>query len=471
MLLTITTTHKPATDLGFLLYKHPDHLKSYDLSCGKAHVFYPQADEDKCTVAVLLDIDPIALAKNSRNFSGNFALAQYVNDRPYVLSSFMSVALTKAFSTAMGGRCKNRPELVDEALPFTVTLSSVPAKGGEFIIEQLFAPLGYEIEVERHVLDEKFPDWGMSKYYKVTLTNTLKLQDLLTHLYVLLPVMDNDKHYYTGENEVQVLLDKGKTWLKDHPAKTLITNRYLRNLKSYARMAMRELNDESIDDEKELPQISPELKEKKVSLNKQRLQVVTEQLLKINARSVIDFGCGEGKLIRELLKKPQFSKILGIDVSYNELLKAKDRMHWDRMPDKKRERVELVQGSLQYCDERTLDFDAAAIIEVIEHMDADRLNSFEQIVFSYSQPVHVIITTPNSEYNVLYEGMKPGALRHNDHRFEWTRKEFKTWADKVANNHHYSVVFYGIGDEDEKLGTPTQMAVFTKQSLPDSQED
>ncbi len=464
MLLTITTTHQPATDLGFLLYKHPDHLKSYDLSCGKAHVFYPQADEDKCTVAVLLDIDPIALAKNSRNFSGNFALAQYVNDRPYVLSSFMSVALTKAFSTAMGGRCKNRPELVDVELPFTITLSSVPAKGGEYIIEQLFAPLGYEIEVERYILDEKFPDWGMSKYYKVSLSNKVKIQDLLTHLYVLLPVLDNDKHYYTGENEVQVLLDKGKSWLKDHPAKTLITNRYLRNLKSFARMALRELNDESLVEEKALPEISPELKEKKLSLNKQRLKAVTEQLQKINARSLVDFGCGEGKLIRELLKKPQFAKILGIDVSYNELLKAKERMHWDRMPEKKRERVELVQGSLQYCDERTLDFDAAAIIEVIEHMDTDRLASFEQIVFSYSRPTNVIITTPNREYNVLYEGMKTDALRHNDHRFEWTRKEFNTWANKVANNHNYSVNFYRIGDKHEKWGTPTQMAVFTLKS-------
>ncbi len=464
MLLTITTTHQPATDLGFLLYKHPDHLKSYELSCGKAHVFYPQADEDKCTVAVLLDIDPIALAKNSRNFSGNFALAQYVNDRPYVLSSFMSVALTKAFSTAMGGTSKNRPELVDVELPFTITLSSVPAKGGEFIIEQLFAPLGYEIEIQRHTLDDKFADWGMSKYYKVTLSNTLKLQDLLTHLYILLPVLDNDKHYYTGENEVKVLLDKGKSWLKNHPAKTLITNRYLRNLKSFARMALRELNDESIEDEKELLDVSPELKQKKVSLNKQRLQAVVEVLLKINARSVIDFGCGEGKLIRELLKKPQFSKILGIDVSYGELLKAKDRMHWDRMPEKKRERIELLQGSLQYCDDRTLDYDAAAIIEVIEHMDADRLMSFEQIVFAYSKPVNVIITTPNSEYNVLYENMKPGTFRHNDHRFEWTRNEFITWADKVAKTHHYSVVFHGIGDNDERYGTPTQMAVFTKLS-------
>ena len=184
----------------------------------------------------------------------------------------------------------------------------------------------------------------------------------------------------------------------------------------------------------------------------------------MNARSVIDFGCGEGKLIRELLKKPQFSKILGIDVSYGELLKAKDRMHWDRMPDKKRERIELLQGSLQYCDDRTLDYDAAAIIEVIEHMDVDRLMSFEQIVFAYSKPVNVIITTPNSEYNVLYENMKPGTFRHNDHRFEWTRNEFITWADKVAKTHHYSVVFHGIGDKDERYGTPTQMAVFTKLS-------
>ena len=466
MLLTITTTHKPATDLGFLLYKHPDRLKSYELSCGKAHVFYPQADEEKCTVAVLLDIDPIALAKNSRNFSGNFALAQYVNDRPYVLSSLMSVALTKAFSTAMGGTSKNKPELVEKNLPFTISLSSVPAKGGEFIIQQLFEPLGYQVEIQRHILDEKFPDWGMSKYYKVTLNHKLRLKDLLTHLYILLPVLDDDKHYYTGENEVRVLLDKGREWLKDHPAKALITNRYLRNLKSFARMALRELNDESIEEECK-PELSPELKEKKVSLNKQRISAVVEHLQSSLARSVIDFGCGEGKLIRELLKKPQFTKILGIDVSYSELLRAKGRLHWDRMPEKKKKRIELLQGSLQYCDERTLDFDAAVIIEVIEHMDIDRLESFEQVIFFYSKPTTVIITTPNIEYNELYENMKIGTLRHRDHRFEWTREQFQTWANKIVENHGYSVEFHNIGDVDKELGAPTQMAVFTKTNKKD----
>ena len=196
MLLNITTTHKPATDLGYLLHKHPDKLQSIDLSIGKAHIFYPENSDERTTASLLLDIDPIDMVRGGRNLSGKgFSLGQYVNDRPYVASSFMSVAIAKAFSTAMNGKCSKKPELVDVKMPFEVTVSVLPApKGGEILIRKMFEPLGYKVVLERHILDDKFANWGDSKYFTLKLNHTTTLQELLSHLYVMIPALDNDKH-------------------------------------------------------------------------------------------------------------------------------------------------------------------------------------------------------------------------------------------------------------------------------------
>src|SRR6202166_4179965 len=184
MLLTISTTHFPATDLGYLLYKNPARPQSFDLTFGRAHVFYPQADERRCTAALLLEVDPIGLVRNRRGPSGEgFALEQYVNDRPYAASSFLSVAIARTFGTAITGKSKERQELADTPLAFEAQISVLPCRGGENLLRRLFEPLGYEVTAVRHSLDEKFPEWGESSYYTVGLKGTLRLSDLLTHLY------------------------------------------------------------------------------------------------------------------------------------------------------------------------------------------------------------------------------------------------------------------------------------------------
>ena len=247
MLLNITTIHKPATDLGFLLHKHPDRFQSVDLSVGQAHVFYPEANIERTTASLLLDIDPVDMVRSGKNFAGEgFALGNYVNDRPYVASSFMSVAISKAFASAMNGVCNNRPELLGIEMPFEVSLFALPApQGGERLIRRLFEPLGYEIAVTRHALDTQFSEWGESRYYSITLKHTITLQALLSHLYVLIPTLDNDKHYFVSEGEIDKLLQKGEGWLKGHPEKEQITSRYLRNFKSLTRMAISRLDAEA----------------------------------------------------------------------------------------------------------------------------------------------------------------------------------------------------------------------------------
>ncbi len=461
MLLTITTRSKPAGNLSFLLHKHPNKLQSFDLSIGKAHVYYPESSDEKTSCALLLDIDPIDMVRGTRS-SGGFSLSQYVNDRPYVAASFMSVAIAKAFSTAMNGTCKNKPELVDVPMDLEAQITVVAApKGGERLIRTLFKPLGYKIELERHILDEQFPDWGESKYFTLNLKHTIPLQTLLTHLYVLLPALDNEKHYYVSKSEVDKLLDKGKGWLADHPAREQIVNRYLINLRSFSRVAIERLDEEVVhESDEKAEEEGPVIEKKKESLHQRRLKLVLAKLKESGASSVIDMGCGEGKLLKMLLKERQFRKITGTDVSYSELAKAKSKLHWDDLAPKQKERLDLFQGALTYKDKRLAGYDGAAIVEVIEHLDEDRLTSFERVIFEFAKPKQVIITTPNSDYNVLYENMEAGDMRHNDHRFEWSRKEFKAWAEAVANRNNYSVEILPIGDTDENVGAPSQMGIF-----------
>ncbi|HTJ53685.1 MAG TPA: 3' terminal RNA ribose 2'-O-methyltransferase Hen1 [Cyclobacteriaceae bacterium] len=458
MLLTISTTHNQATDLSFLLHKHPDRLQSVELSNGKAHIFYPEASEEKCTVALLLDIDPIGLVRKSgRDDDNSFALQHYVNDRPYVASSFMSVAIAKAFSSALNGTCSKRPELVDQIMPFEIELSVLPApKGGELLIRKLFEPLRYTVTLERHALDNTFTEWGMSKYFTLKLSGKFKLKDLLSHLYVLIPALDTEKHYWVGQHEVEKLLGKGEGWLKDHPEKEQIIKRYLKGIGGLARNAMSRL----LDDELQVEDVEEQTNVIKETLHFKRLKIVLTELVNSGAKTILDLGCGEGKLLRMLIKEKQFERIKGVDVSYRELEKANDRLRFDEMSPKQKERIELIQGALTYRDKRLQGFDAAAIVEVIEHLDSNRLKAFERVVFEFAKPLTVVLTTPNREYNDLFETMEAGQMRHSDHRFEWTRQEFETWATGVAERNGYSVICKPIGEEVEDIGGPSQMAVF-----------
>ena len=458
MLLNITTTHQPATDLGYLLHKHPDRCQSFPMTFGQAHVFYPESSVERCTATLLLDVDPVDLVRGS---SGR--LNQYVNDRPYSASSFMSVAIAKVFRTALSGRCKQMPELVDKAIPLTVNLPVLPCRGGMSFLQELFEPLGYQVAGTTLPLDPNFPQWQDSVYINATLSNTVRLSHLLSHLYVLIPVLDDDKHYWVGDEEIDKLLRHGEGWLNEHPIKEQITKRYLKRRWSLAKIALAQLAEEDSQDfDEDVVRDREEANiEKPISLNQQRLELVVETLEKHQVKRVIDLGCGEGKLLKYLLKNKSIEQITGVDVSYRTLEIAKKRLKLDELPFHQKDKIQLIQGSLIYRDKRFNGYDGATLIEVIEHLDRDRLSALERVVFEFAKPKLIIVTTPNIEYNVRFESLTPGKLRHKDHRFEWTRKEFQDWANMVANKFNYQVAFQGIGDEDNEVGTPTQMATFT----------
>ena len=381
MLLTISTSHKPATDLGFLLHKHPDRCQTFELSFGQAHVFYPASTAERCTACLLLDVDPVRLVRGKGDWKGGL-LDQYVNDRPYVASSLMSVAIAQVFGSALAGRCKDRAELVETPIPLAARLDVLPVRGGEELLQRIFEPLGYAIAAQRHPLDEQFPEWGDSPLFTVNLEQTTTLSALLQHLYVLIPVFDLRKHYYIGQDEVEKLFSKAGGWLADHPERELIARRYLARRPGLARQAIarlvaeespRELDDDDAPDAAS----TGEAEQREQSLHEQRLGAVLAVIRASGAKRVLDLGCGEGKLLRQLLADRQFTQIVGMDVSIRSLEIAHRRLKLDRLPDRQRERIRLVHGALTYRDQRLAGFDAAAVVEVIEHLDPARLAAFE----------------------------------------------------------------------------------------------
>jgi 3' terminal RNA ribose 2'-O-methyltransferase Hen1 len=458
MLLTISTTHQPATDLGYLLFKHPDKCQAFDLSFGTAQVFYPEASDTKCTAALVLDINPVDLARGKAGAKTQ-TLAAYVSDRPYAASSFLSVAISQVFRTAMTGRCEQKPDLADTPIPLVAKIPVLPSRGREGFLRGLFEPLGYEVNVRRLALDEAFPDWGNSSYFDVELSHTIKLSDLLSHLHVMIPVLDDDKHYYVNEDEIEKLLRHGEGWLATHPLKEEITSRYLKRQRGLTRDALAQIAVEEVPEETPDRETSEDMIEKPISLNQQRMETVVAALKVNNAQRIVDLGCGEGKLLKLLLKEPTFQEILGMDVTYRSLEFAQERV-LDKLPTHQKGRLQLIQGSLNYRDARITGYDAATVIEVIEHMELDRLKAFERVLFEFARPKTAIVTTPNIEYNIKFENLPVGKLRHPDHRFEWTRVEFQNWAQLISDRYQYNVEFGSIGDIDPEVGSPTQMAIF-----------
>ncbi|MCX6469847.1 MAG: 3' terminal RNA ribose 2'-O-methyltransferase Hen1 [Corynebacteriales bacterium] len=460
MFLTISARRSPAfdapSDLGFLLHKHPDRVQSFDVYGGTAQVFYPEVTDDICTVALLLEVDPVALVRGRSGARDGFALGQYINDRPYVASSLLAVAMGKVFRSALNGRCPGHEQLVDRAADLEITLPAVP--GNPALLQRLFRPLGWTVTATPVALDSTRPEWGAAPFVSLTVRGTLRLADALGHLYVLLPALDDAKHYWVGESEIDKLIRTGGSWLATHPERDLITHRYLarqRGLKEAAIQRLVELDDRPADDA-----VAEEVVTVARPLVRERHDAVLQAVRELQPTSVVDLGCGQGALLASLLEIRGVTTVVGTEVSDSALSTAATRLHTDRMTERQSERLHLLLSSLMYTDDRLEGMDVAVLMEVIEHIDTDRLPTVEACVFGAMRPRAVVLTTPNAEYNVRYPGLAPGAFRHTDHRFEWTRADFAAWTATTADRYGYSVELRTVGEVDAVVGSPTQMAVF-----------
>ena len=463
MLLTITTTRAPATDLGYLLHKHPDKLQTFAVAAGQAHVFYPEATPERCTAALLLEVDPIGLVRGRKGAGQDTALGEYVNDRPYAASSMLAVAIKEAFRTALTGRCDARPALAAEPIPLDLHVPALRCRGGTTLAHRVFAPLGWQVGTRAQPFTPA--EWGDSPYLGLRLTGELRLADALNHLYVLLPVLDDAKHYWVSTEEVDKLIRAGGGWLAGHPEKELITRRYLSHQKKLTTSALARLAEADDTEPDQLDNAVPEetpddIRDKPLAV--QRREAILDVLHEAGARRVGDLGCGAGALTRDLLRDTSFDHVVATDVSARALQLAARHLNLERMPDRQRERLTIFQSSLTYRDDRLAGLDAAVLMEVIEHLDPDRIPALERVVFGAAAPATVIITTPNAEYNAHFEHLPPGAARHPDHRFEWTRAQFRAWADGVAGRYGYQARFLPVGPEDPRDGPPTQLAAFSQ---------
>ncbi|WP_417372806.1 3' terminal RNA ribose 2'-O-methyltransferase Hen1 [Glutamicibacter protophormiae] len=470
MLLTITLESAPgsgidATALSHLLRKHPAKVQSFDLPVGQAHVFYPECTAQRTTAALLMEVDPVGLVRSQRFRGDAGALDYYVNDRPYVASSLMSVALGKVLRSAMTGTSESYPQLAAAPLPLRIELPAVSSRGlaGRDLAKRLFAPLGWNVEQTPIALDEQYPAWGASQYSSLVLSGEVRLDLALRQLYVLLPVLDDSKHYWVNDDEAEKLARQGEGWLEDHPDRELIARRYLAHQKDLVALAESRM-DAAASPESAARASAPEPtgNDAQVPLRVQRAVDVIAALKEHGAHRVVDLGCGPGALLRRLQADPFFTRIVGTDVSARSLEQAAAALRLDERSDEQRERISLLHSSAVYRDARLSGYDAVVLMEVIEHVDASRLPAMQDAVFAAAAPRVVVMTTPNVEYNGKYPDLGHGSLRHDDHRFEWTRAEFQAWARAAAAEFGYTVDFRGIGPADSAVGAPTQMAVFRK---------
>ncbi len=461
MLLTVTADRSPVLevpgDLGYLLHKHPARVQAFDVYGGMAHVFYPEVNEDRCTVAMLLEVDPVALVRGRSGSQDGFALGQYVNDRPYAASSLLSVAMARVFRSAVNGHSKGHETLAESPLDLTITLPTVP--GTPDLVRRMFTPMGWDVNAAAIMLDATRPAWGEAPLVSLRLVGSMQLSEALNHLYVLLPVLDDAKHYWVDDTEVDKLVRAGSGWLATHPERELISKRYLahqRGLADTAMVRLLELDDRSTDeiaDDEEPERARP--------LVRLRHDAVLKIVRELKPASVVDLGCGSGALLGSLLEIQGIDKVIGTEVSDRYLSRAAKRLHVDRMTERQADRLTLLLSSLLYEDHRLADLDVAILMEVIEHIDEERLPTVVENVFGSMRPRHVVVTTPNAEYNVRYPALADGGFRHPDHRFEWTREEFADWARAVAESHGYGVEHFSVGEHDAELGSPTQMAGFS----------
>lgn len=423
----------PATDLGFLLHKHPDRVQTFPTSQGLATVFYPEATSSTCRAVLHVDGAGARVPGDT---------GRHVNDVAHAAGSRLVVAIGKVYGDALAGRCKLKPDLVDHRWPVTVTIPSVPLRARTTPAD-LFGPLGWAVEVEPQELRPS--EWGDSGYATVTVRGSFTVRDTLRHLAVLVPVLSDDQHYFVDEPEIEKLDRLGADWLAAHPQRDAIVGGYLKGIRPLVDGALGRLSGDDTPSPSPTPR-SPQ----RDSLARRRIDRVVELIRSSGARSVLDVGCGEGRLLAALAADPGLV-LAGVDVSTAALGRADAALARVRG-------VELWQSSLVYADARCRGYDAAILMEVIEHIDLDRLPRAAHTVFDGMAPRVVIVTTPNREYNAHY-GID---LRHPDHRFEFTRADFAQWCDTVAAEYRYDVEIGGIGDLHPDHGTPTQFAVFSR---------
>ncbi|WP_342431763.1 3' terminal RNA ribose 2'-O-methyltransferase Hen1 [Neobacillus sp. FSL H8-0543] len=445
MQLSLTVRGTGAETVSYLIAKNPTNLYERNEKGFKVRLVYPTFTNDEAEFLIYVQPDPIDLARNSAE---KYDITSYINDREFAVSSIFVSAIRKALGTALNGKPDEEyTEWVDHPFVMELNFGPVATDLNDREIEDLFKPIGYKVTIESGV--STFREKSSAKF--ITITGEQTVQNALKHISTLIPVIDNYKHYFIDEREVEKLDRYGDDWLESHPAKLLILKRALRyqSLIVKSKFYHREQSTKGI------------VEQPKVRLNEQRYDAIVNYIKGLpNRETIVDLGAGEGKLSVQFGFIDGVKEILSIEPSSKSRVKAIKRFQEENDKERYIEPKSLA-GSLYYFDERLQNKDIIVLCEVIEHIDEHRLpNIFKTIVNDY-RPRILIVTTPNQEYNVVYE--MDDEMRHDDHRFEWTRAEFREKCEQWTKDSSYQVSFQGIGEEIESYGQPTQMAIFRRE--------
>ncbi|WP_042142009.1 methyltransferase domain-containing protein [Paucisalibacillus sp. EB02] len=446
MQLTIHATGSNVEVISYLLAKNPNNLYERSNNGHLVRMFYNKFTSEEVEVTFFVTPDPINLSRNS---SENYDITSYINDREFVVSSIFCSFLRSALGTALNGKPKEEyASWVNHAFNFQFSFGPLTSDLSDKQIIDLFAPLGYEVEITYGKVDYQVNIKSKSTARFVTLKGLTTLQNGIRQIFMLIPVLDNYKHYYIDEKEIEKIERYGEGWMDTHPQREFILRRALR---------FKELLDSVEMDAKSKSE--GKAAEKRVRLNDLRYEKIIDYIKNLtNRESIVDFGSGEGKLSVRLGFVKGVKEILAVEPSEVAALKALKRFEELRGKENFLQPTP-VMGSLFYFDERLKSKDVIVLCEVIEHIDEYRLPKIMGTILREYKPKTLIITTPNQEYNQVYDMGKE--YRHSDHRFEWTRVEFQEWCNS-HNPGSYELTFEGIGEEHPTFGYPTQMGMFTR---------
>ncbi|MFC4100784.1 3' terminal RNA ribose 2'-O-methyltransferase Hen1 [Paenibacillus xanthanilyticus] len=452
-----------ANMLSHLLAKNPNNLYEREEKGAKVRLVYTVCDEQRTEAVLHVSPDPIELVKGSPD---SYDITQYINDREFVTSSLFCTYIRPSLGTALNGKPKETfAEWVSHKFALTLSFGPVASNLPEPVVEQLFASLGYEVEQERGEADYPFALKHRSSVRYITLRGRQTLQTALRQLFILMPVLDDYKHYFIGEAEVEKLERYGEGWLEAHPQRELIVKRTLRFadvIERYEanREPAREEQNGAAEPAAEAASLADGAEPApKVRLNEQRYQAICETVQGLeHKRTVVDFGSGEGKLSARLAELAGVQEVMAVEPSAIARKRAADR--FAKLAERGQGVVpKTVTGSLFYYDESLRGKDVIVLCEVIEHIEAHRVERAIATILNEYAPHALIVTTPNREYNQVYEMGE--AMRHADHRFEWTRGEFRQACERWRTD-GYELELQGVGERHEAYGHPTQMAIFRR---------
>ncbi|WP_310831561.1 3' terminal RNA ribose 2'-O-methyltransferase Hen1 [Paenibacillus pedocola] len=474
MHLIIRATGTGAGMLSHLLAKNPNNLYDRTEKEARVRIVFTVSSEEETEAVIYVTPDPIELVKGDS--SAHNDITQYINDREFVTSSLFCSYIRPALGTALNGKPKEAyMPWVGKPLKLELTFGPVASNLPDRTLEELFTALGYEVQLERGDAEYSFALKTRSSARYIKLAGEQTLQTALQQLFVLIPALDDYKHYYISDDEVDKIRRYGAGWLEEHPQRSLILKRTLRfagAIKQYEAMAAKEKRstaENSVDSE-DVPAavtvsgesaVTEMQEEPKIRLNDLRYAAIAAAVEELYAKAtIVDFGSGEGKLSAKLSSVPGVREIKAVEPSAASQLRAMDR--FAKLADKPGIIVpDPVTGSLFYFDESLRGKDVMILCEVIEHIDEYRLARVMENIFAEYAPKTLIVTTPNKDYNAVYE-MEQEELRHGDHRFEWGRKAFSVWCARWTETFDYTAELTGIGEGSVEFGYPTQMAIFTK---------